>query len=85
MAKSFVWVQKMARSPARATLVGRVTTTIMITTKKNMIVFEMNIARMNIQLTDDRSSLHSEIKINEGRENFPTKVFNPEVSRRMII
>ncbi len=85
MAKSFVCVQNMANNPALAVFVGFVTKTLMIKTRRNTISLETNIPKMNIQLTDDKSSLHKEINIKEGRENLPTKVFNPEVSRCTIM
>ena len=71
----------MASNPARAGFVGRVTTTVIIITRKKIIVFETNMAKMNIQFTFDKSSVHNDRKIVEGKENFPTNVFNPEDSR----
>lgn len=84
MAKSLVWVQKIASNPARAGFVGRVTTTVMIMIRKKMIAFETNIARMNNQFTFDKSRVHNAKNIVDGNENFPTNVSNPEVSRGVI-
>lgn len=57
----------------------------MINTIKNIVALAMKIAIINAQFTDDKSSLHNEINIKLGNENFPTNVFNPVVSRCEII
>lgn len=80
IAKSLVCVQNIANNPARAVFVGLVTTTVIISTKKNIMVLDTKMANMNIQFTDERSIWHSEMNINEGSENLPTNVFNPDVS-----
>jgi len=80
MAKSLLCVQKIANSPARPALIGRLTRRVTATTTRNTIVLATRIDNKNIQLTEERSSSARERKISAGSENEPTKVLRPFTS-----
>lgn len=80
MAKSLLWVQKIAKIPALPRFRGLNTDNVIIKTLKNTILFDINIDRRKIQLTELRSNLTRDMKIRLGKENVPTNIFMPFTS-----
>lgn len=71
----------MANIPARPKLCPLLTTNkVTITTERNTMVFETRIESRNFQFTEVKSSCAKDMKIKEGSENVPTKVFMPFAS-----
>lgn len=59
---------------------GLVTSNVITRTTKKTDVFAKRIASKNSQLTELRSSVAIDMKISDGKEKVPTKVFKPLAS-----
>lgn len=80
MAKSLLWVQKIAKIPALPNFKGLPTRRVITITEKNIILFDTRIDKRNSQLTWLSSSSARDMNMRDGRENVPTKVLIPFAS-----
>ena len=70
----------MASSPDLDMSIGLVTNNVIARTTTKTVALANRIANRKCQLTELRSSVAIDMKINEGNANVPTNVFNPLAS-----
>lgn len=80
IAKSLLWVQKIAKIPAAANLLGLPINKVITITEKNTILFAISTDAKNNQLTWLRSSCAKDIKMRDGNEKVPIKELIPFAS-----